>query len=48
MAITRTGLEENQVAIYFAAVVAGAIAAVAAPGAAWGAVPRSTVERDTS
>ncbi|MFC7611301.1 hypothetical protein [Teichococcus aestuarii] len=36
MAITRTGLEENQVAIYFAAVVAGAIAAVAAPGAAWG------------
>ncbi|CAM3782700.1 arsenic resistance protein [Roseomonas mucosa] len=38
MAITRTGLEENQVAIYFAAVVAGAIAAVAAPGAAWGAV----------
>jgi ACR3 family arsenite efflux pump ArsB len=38
LAITRTGLEENQVAIYFAAVVAGAVAAVAVPGEAWGAV----------
>ncbi|PHK94085.1 arsenic resistance protein [Pseudoroseomonas rhizosphaerae] len=38
MAVTRTGLEENQVAIYFAAVVAGALMAVAAPGEAWGAV----------
>ncbi|MBC9175994.1 arsenic resistance protein [Pseudoroseomonas ludipueritiae] len=38
MAITRPGLEENQVAIYFAAVLAGAIAAVVAPGDAWGAV----------
>ncbi|WP_424137725.1 arsenic resistance protein [Roseomonas chloroacetimidivorans] len=33
--VTRTSLEENQVAIYFAAVVIGFLVALAAPGDAW-------------
>lgn len=36
-AITRAGLEDNQIAVYFAAVAAGGLAAVAMPGDAWGA-----------
>ena len=33
----RAALEENQVGIYFAAVLIGLLAALAAPGDAWGA-----------
>ncbi|KAA0686123.1 MULTISPECIES: bile acid:sodium symporter [Azospirillum] len=36
-AISRASLEDNQVAIYFAAVVAGLLATVAVPSNAWGA-----------
>lgn len=35
--VSRAALEENQVGTYFAAVLAGLLAAVAAPGDAWGA-----------
>jgi ACR3 family arsenite efflux pump ArsB len=34
--MSRSALEENQVSIYFAAVIAGALAAVAVPGTVWG------------